>query len=191
MNRKQWIALAFAAANLALVMLFPPYDFVSVQRGNIPTFAGFHLALEIAPNLVLNQNFLALEIFVILINACIAWLLLRNRPARAMQGISSAQRGLLWVIGVNLLLAIIFPPFENYASITKAALPTFEGFYFLFADNSQRQIVTAILYIEIALLLINGGLLWLFFKDREPEQPLTQEQIKALAARLRAQQMRR
>lgn len=37
------------------------YDFVSVQRGNIPTFAGFHLALEIAPNLVLNQNFLALE----------------------------------------------------------------------------------------------------------------------------------
>jgi len=190
MNRNQWIALAVAAANLALVLLFPPFDFVSLQRGNIPTFSGFHFAFDNASNHVVNQNFLTLEAFVVLINACIAWLLLRAQPARAMGSISRAQRGLLWVIGANLVIVLLFPPFENYASITKAALPTFEGFYFVFGDNSQRQIVSAILYIEIALLLINGALLWLFLKDKTPEQPLTPEQIKALAAKLRAQHRR-
>ncbi|MCK9284376.1 MAG: hypothetical protein M0P39_08855 [Rhodocyclaceae bacterium] len=188
MNRNQWLALAVAGANLALVLLFPPFDFVSLQRGNIPTFGGFHFAPSAAANQVLNRDFLALEVLVILINAAIAWLLLRSRPAKTRRGISRAQRGLLWLVGSNLIAMLLFPPFENYAAITRAALPSFEGFYFVFGDNSQRQIVTAILYIEIALLLINSGLLWLFLKDKGPEQPLTPEQIKALAQRLRAQQ---
>jgi hypothetical protein len=41
MNISQRIALAVAVANLALFMMFPPYDYVSLQYGNIPTFDGF------------------------------------------------------------------------------------------------------------------------------------------------------
>jgi hypothetical protein len=67
-------------------------------------------------------------------------------------------------------VAVLFPPFENFAAITKAALPTFEGFHFIFGDNPMRQIVTSILYIEVALILVNGALLWLLFRDKTTDE---------------------
>lgn len=189
MNNRQRIALLVAVANLVLVLLFPPYDYVSLQRGNIPTFDGFYFAFGSHPNRIVNANFLALEIIVVLINACIGLLLLRNPPARTRQrpGGNVRQRAVLALVALNLVLVLLFPPFELFTAITKAALPTFEGFYFVFADNSQRQLVAPILYIEVALIIINGGLLWLIFKDRGPEEA-SAEQVKALAQRVRAAQ---
>jgi hypothetical protein len=93
----------------------------------------------------------------------------------------------LTLIAVNLIVVLLFPPFENYLSITRAALPTFEGFHFIFGDNSQRQLVSPILYIEVALVLINGGLFWLLFKDKGREE-ISAEQMQALAKRVRAMQ---
>ena len=189
MNNRQRIALLVAVANLVLVLLFPPYDYVSLQRGNIPTFDGFYFAFGSHPNRIVNANFLALEIIVVLINACIGLLLLRNPPARTRQrpGGNVRQRVVLALVALNLVLVLLFPPFELFTAITKAALPTFEGFYFVFADNSQRQLVAPILYIEVALIIINGCLLWLVFKDRGPED-LSPEQVRAMAQRVRAAQ---
>jgi len=189
MNKPQRIALLIAAINLALVLAFPPYDYVSLQRSGIPTFDGFYFAFGAHQNRALNADFLALEIIVVLINACIALLLLRSPPLRQPPpaGNNRRQRAVLALVAINLVLVLLFPPFEFFSAITKAALPTFEGFYFVFADNSQRQLVTAILYIEVALILINGGLLWLLFKDRKPEET-SAEQIRALAQGIRATQ---
>jgi hypothetical protein len=189
MNNRQKIALLVAVGNLALILLFPPHDYVSLQRGNIPTFDGFYFAFGSQPNRVVNGNFLALEIIVVLINAGIGLLLLRNPVPRKIPrpGGNPRQRAVLAVVALNLVLVLLFPPFELFTAITKAALPTFEGFYFVFADNSQRQLVAPILYIEVALIIINGGLLWLIFKDRGPEQA-SAEQVKALAQRVRAAQ---
>ena len=189
MNNRQRIALLVAVANLVLLLLFPPYDYVSLQRGNIPTFDGFYFAFGSHQNRIVNANFLALEIIVVLINGCIGLLLLRNPPVRTRQrpGGNVRQRAVLALVAVNLVLVLLFPPFELFSAITKAALPTFEGFYFVFADNSQRQLVTPILYIEFALIIINGGLLWLVFKDRGPED-LSPEQVRAMAQRVRAAQ---
>lgn len=186
MNTSQRVALAVAVANLALLMVFPPYDYVSLQHGNIPTFDGFYFAFGNQPNRVLNANFLALELIVVSINACIAILLLRDPAARtgAGPGGNRRQRIILALTAVNLLLVLLFPPFEYFSAITKAALPTFEGFYFLFGDNSQRQMVTAILYIEVALVLINGALLWLLFKDKTPDE-VSAEEARVLARRIR------
>lgn len=190
MNRAQTIALVVALANLALAICFPPYDYLSLARGNVPTFAGFEFAFGQHPNRVLNANFLALEVIVVLINACIAWLLLRTRAvSKKAAGINRYQRGVLWLVGINLLVMLLFPPFENYAAITKATLPTFEGFYFIFGDNSQRQIVTTILYLEVALALINGGLLWLLFKNRGMDD-LSPDEIRALAQKMQRSQGR-
>jgi hypothetical protein len=80
---------------------------------------------------------------------------------------SRLQRGVLWLVGINLVLVLLFPPFENYLAITKAMIPSFEGFYFIFADHSRRQIITSILYIEVTLVLINGALAWLLFRRRD------------------------
>ncbi len=189
MNNRQRIALLVAVANLVLLLLFPPYDYVSLQRGNIPTFDGFYFVFGTHQNRIVNADFLALEIIVVLVNACIGLLLLRNPPAKTRQrpGGNVRQRAVLALVALNLVLVLLFPPFELFSAITKAALPTFEGFYFVFADNSQRQLVAPILYIEFALIIINGGLLWLVFKDRGPEE-LSPEQVRAMAQRVRAAQ---
>ncbi len=189
MNTAQRIALFVAVVNLALLMIFPPYDYLSLQRGNIPTFDGFYFAFGSHQNRVMNANFLALELIVVAINAGIALLLLRDPPLRASRnpGGNRRQRIVLGLVAVNLVLILLFPPFEYFSAITKAALPTFEGFYFLFGDNSQRQLITAILYIEVALVVINGGLLWLLFKDKTKEE-VTAEEVTALARRIRAAQ---
>jgi hypothetical protein len=47
--------------------------------------------------------------------------------------------------------------------------------------------VAPILYIEVALVLINGALLWLAFRDKTPDE-LSAEQVRALAQRVRAAQ---
>lgn len=185
MNRQQIIALAIAAANLALMLLFPPHDYLSLQRGNVPTFDGFYFAFAGQANRVINADFLALEIIVVLINACIAWLLLREHPpGKRAPGGNRYQRGVLWLMALNLMLVVLFPPFQNYTAITKAVLPTFEGFYFIFADNSQRQLVAAILYIEVALVLANGALLWLLFKNQGAAR-LSAAELRSLAGQVR------
>ncbi|MBI5790819.1 MAG: hypothetical protein HZA63_05030 [Rhodocyclales bacterium] len=189
MNTSQRIAVLVAVANLLLLAAFPPYDYISLQRGNVPTFDGFYFAFGPHPNRILNMDFLLLEIIVVLINACIAMLLLRApaAPKARRLGGNWRQRSVLLLVGINLVLMLLFPPFEYYSAITKAALPTFEGFYFIFGDNSQRQLVTPILYIEVALVLINGALLWLAFRDKTPDE-LSAEQVRALAQRVRATQ---
>ena len=191
MNSAQRIALVVAVGNLLLLLTFQPYDYISLQRGNVPTFDGFYFAFGSHQNRELNANFLTLEIIVVLINACIAHLLLRTPPVRQRPrpGGNRRQKAVLALVAINLVLILLFPPFEFFASISKATLPSFEGFYFLFGDNSQRQLVTPILYLEVALVLINGGLLWLLFRDKEPEQASAQE-IRALAQRVRAAQQR-
>lgn len=189
MNNAQRIALFAAVANLVLLLLFPPYDYVSLQQGNIPTFDGFQFAFGSHPNRVINTSFLTLEIIVVLINACIALLLLRDAPLKQLQsrGGNRQQRIVLVLVAVNLALIILFPPFEYFSAITKAALPTFEGFYFLFGDNALRQLVTPILYIEVALVIINGAMLWILLKDKTADE-VSAEQFRALAKRVSAAQ---
>lgn len=187
MNTAQRYAMLVAAANVVLVLLFPPYDYVSMLLGNVPTFDGFYFVFAGEPHRVVNLNFLMLELFVLLANAAIAWLLLRTPDAAASRpaGGNSRQRAVLGLMAVNLILVVLFPPFENFAAITKAALPTFEGFHFIFGDNPMRQIVTSILYIEVALILVNGALLWLLFRDKTADE-VAAEQAHQLAARMKA-----
>ena len=166
MNRQQLLAVIIAAANVVLILAFPPYDHIGLQRGNIPTFDGFYFLLAQHPNMVVNRDILTLEILVVLINAAILWFLLRSRTEDFRRDGNRYQRGVLWLVAINLLLMLAFPPFEYYYAISSSTLPTFDGFYFVFDDNSQRQIVMPVLYIEIALLLINGALLWLLFQER-------------------------
>lgn len=192
MTKAQRIVLVAAVANLALLFLFPPYDYLSLQRDGIPTFDGFHFAFGLHPNRIVNTNFLMLEIIVVLINACIAILLMRDPPQlkqRRHSGENRRQRAVLVLVAINLIVVLLFPPFEYFGAITKATLPTFEGFYFLFGDNSHRQLVTAILYIEVALVIINGCLLWLLFRDKENVES-SAEQLRAMAQHIHARQNR-
>jgi hypothetical protein len=171
MNKYQVMTLVVAVVNLILVFLFPPFDYISPARGNIPTFEGFDMVFGEHPNRAVNSSFLQLEAFVILANAAIAWLLLRDKPQVEEEKKSTDwQRIVLFGVGLNLLLVLLFPPMENYYAVTRAALPSFDGFYFLFGEHGKRTIVTAILYIEVFIVLVNGALLYLLFRNTRPAQ---------------------
>ena len=188
MNKYQWITVIVALVNLLLVCLYPPFDYISPARGNAPTFDGFYLAFGEPGPRVINGGFLQLEIFVIIANAAIAWLLLRTRAPK--EGV--AQRGVDWQrvvlagVALNLVLVLLFPPMQNYFAVTRAVLPSFDGFYFLFGEHDKRTLVTQILYLEVIFILINGALLYLLFRKTRPEEMTDAERAEIIEELKRA-----
>jgi hypothetical protein len=184
-NRNQWIALGIAAANFAMLLLFPPFDQYSLANSRVPVFAGFNCVFARPSFGEINSPVLTLEAIVLLINAAVAWLLLRDKPAGARPRRSTGfQNAVLVITAMNLIVMLLFPPFESVFAVTNAALPNFEGFYFIFSQKPNHTIVTTVLYIEVIFILVNGCLFWLAFKERRPGQ-LTAAQIQALSAHLR------
>jgi len=179
MNQRQKLTLIIAVINLALMLLFPPFDSYSIANSIIPIFSGFHFAFSKGSNEAINSGVLFLEVAVVLINAGIAWLLLRSRKAVTGRKINY-QNATLAVVAVNLVVILLFPPFENYSAVTHAILPSFQGFYFIFAAPREHIIVTTLLYIEVIFMLVNGGLLWLMFKERTQTILTPAEELKLM-----------
>lgn len=182
MNRNQAIALAIAAANIVLILLFPPFDTYSIVKGQIPVFGGFYFYPGRDPTyMVINSSLLFLELFVVSINAGIALLLLATRKQSfASRRKLSLQNATLIVVAVNLVVILLFPPFESVFAMTKASIPTFEGFYFIFARQKNHVIVTAILYLEVIFVLLNGIIFWLIFRDKSGSEPSAEEALKLM-----------
>jgi hypothetical protein len=183
MNRGQHVVVMLTLLNLAVVLLFPPFDYQPVTKGSMATFQGFAFVLENGPNRVINASFLYIEVFVVLINGLIAWLLTRRGPLIPRAGVDF-QRVILLIVGVNLVLVTLFPPFENEIKVTRAVLPSFDGFYWLFGENSHRFLVTPIVWLEVIFILVNGALFWLLLKDRNRDN-LTAEEIRSLSNELK------
>jgi hypothetical protein len=180
MNRNQAIALAVAAANVLLILLFPPFDTYSLGKSQLPVFGGFYFYPGRNDSMIVNSSLLFLELFVILINAAIAVLLLRSNKPRVTRRSLSLQNATLIVVSVNLIVILLFPPFESVFAMSKAAIPTFEGFYFVFARQQHHVIVTAVLYLEVFFVLINGAIFWLIFRDRNEAAPTPEQAMKLM-----------
>jgi hypothetical protein len=184
MNRNQAIALAVAAVNIVLILLFPPFDAYSIAKSRLPVFSGFEFYPRHSANMVVNISLLYLEVMVVLVNTCIAMLLLRTRKVEVMRRRLSLQNATLIFVGINLVVILLFPPFESVYAMTNAALPSFEGFYFIFARQANHVVVTTVLYIEVFLVLVNGLLFWLIFRERAPTA-MTPEEAMKVAKNLR------
>jgi hypothetical protein len=176
MNQKQKIALWMGAVNLAVLSLFPPVDSFSFTDAKALVFAGFHFVFTLGLNEVINGDVLFLEIVVLLVNVAVAWLLLGDakNSAGAKRRLSS-QNAILLTAAANLMVILLFPPFEYFYAITNAPLPSFEGFYFIFMAGPKLAIVTPLLYLEVIFVLFNSALLWLFFKREEVQELSLQE----------------
>lgn len=123
-------------------------------------------------------------LFVVLINAGIRWLLLQDKPTAApAKSPVGYQKAALIFAGLNLVVVLLFPPFESVFALTNAALPSFEGFYFVFGQRPNHTIVTTLLYIEVIFILVNAALAWLIFRKRSAPG-LTPEEAHALAMAL-------
>ena len=177
MNRQQKLALIVAAANFAVIFLFPPFDSYSFTDSTVPIFAGFQFFFSKGAHEAVNTGVLFLEAAVVLINTGIAWLLLRDKKVEVTRRKFNYQNATLLTVAVNLVVILLFPPFEYYYAVTRAALPTFQGFFFIFFAGPKHTIVTTVLYLEVVFVLINGALFWFLFKERtlptiSPEEAL-------------------
>jgi hypothetical protein len=88
------------------------------------------------------------------------------------------------VVAVNIVVILLFPPFESVFTLSKATLPTFQGFYFIFAHQPNHVIVTTILYMEVVFVLVNGALFWLIFHERK-FAAMAREQAAKVAQQMR------
>ena len=165
MNSSQRTIVIVAAINLALMLLFPPHDSLSLWRGGTPTLDGFYFIFDRHYNKQTNGDLLTLEILWLFINAAFACLLLQN--TRPDEGIMSRRAAAIAFVVVNLAVVLLFPPFENYASTTRMSGTWFDGFYFAFGDKLHRRFYLPLLYMEVLWVLINGAVMWLLF----PEPP--------------------
>ena len=158
MNASRRTLLIIAAANIVLMLLFPPYDSIVIGRG-APSLDAFYFVFDRQYNKVVNTDLLFLQLIWVMLNALFAWLLLGGKA------LITRRTGTLAFVVANLALILLFPPFENYASSSRFSGTYFDGFYFLFGDKWHRQIYVPLLYLEILWVFINGALLWLLFRD--------------------------
>lgn len=171
MNGSQATLVALVAINIVLMLLFPPYDSIVIGRG-VPNFDAFYFVLDRQYNKVVNTDLLFLELGWVLMNGALGWMLLRNYVAGS--AIMSRRTAIIVFAVANLALILLFPPFENYASSSRFSGTYFDSFYFLFGDKWQRRIYVPLLYLEVMMVLINSGLLWLLFRDA-PQAPAQEE----------------
>ncbi len=170
MNPSQAIVLAVTAANIALMLLFPPMDSIALGRGGAQTLDAFYFVFDRHYNKTISSNLLLIELYWVLANAAIGWLLLRRHdPAKAETGAGISRRtGVIIFLALNLALVWLFPPFENYASTSRLAGTHFDSFYFIFGDKWQRRFYVPLLYMEVLWVLVNSAVLWLLFRDPPP-----------------------
>ena len=163
MNKFQLTVLTAALANLALLLFFPPYDSLPLGRMGPAGFEAFYPAFDAPPNGRVNTGLLYLEIFPVLINAALAWLLLQDTPQQPYGPRVHWQSVLQWLVIADLLLILLFPPFETLPLATRMGDRSFEGFRFILSGSIQRGIFLPLLFLELLLLALNAAALWLAF----------------------------
>ena len=164
MNRSQATLFALAAVNVVLILLFPPFDSIVIGRG-VSTLDAFYFVFDRQYNKVVNTDLLFLMLGWILLNSSAGWLWLQKyKPGEPVVG---RQTAVIVFAAINLLVILLFPPFENYASMTRLSGTYFDGFYFVFGDKWQRRFYVPLLYLEILWALVNSAVLWLLFRDHQ------------------------
>jgi hypothetical protein len=143
--------------NLALLLLFPPFNSQSLLLTGPARFDAFYPAFDAPANATLNSGLLYLEIFSALINAVLAWLLLQDAAQQPSRPRVRWENVLQWLVIADLLLILLFPPFETQPD------RAFEGFRFALSGNVQRGIFLPFLFLELFFLALNAAVLWLAF----------------------------
>ncbi len=81
----QNIILLGVAANLTLIMLFPPFQFFyAVTSALLPSFHGFYFIFMAGPMLTIVTPIMYLEVVFVLINGAVLWLLFNRVKEREL-----------------------------------------------------------------------------------------------------------
>ena len=163
MNKFQLTVLIAALVNLALLLFFPPYNSLPLGRTGPGSFDAFYPAFTAPPNGAVNTGLLYLEMFPVFVNAVIAWLLLQDTAQQPYRPRVRWQIVLQGLVIANLLLILLFPPFETQPLESRIGDRAFEGFKFALSGDVQSGIFLPLLYLELLLLALNAASMWLAF----------------------------
>lgn len=163
MNKFQMTVLIAALADLALMLFFPPYDTLPLGRAGPPSFEAFYPTFGAPPNGRVDTGLLYLEMFALFVNAAVAWLLLQDTREEPYRPRMRWQSVLQWLVIADLLLILLFPPFETQPLAARIGDRAFEGFRFALSGNVQSGIFLPLLFLELLLLALNAATLWLAF----------------------------
>lgn len=184
MNQKQKITLWVGFFNLVFLTLFPPFDSLSIAGANTLVFAGFSFVFSHGASEAINTDVLFLEIVVLLVNIGIAWLLFSDtKQQTASKRRFNVQNAVLVVVAINLIVILLFPPFENVVNLRSLDTSEFQGFHFIFFADPMHAIMTSVLYEEVVFVLFNGALAWFFFRE-EKSKDLTPQETRELIRKL-------
>jgi hypothetical protein len=76
------------------------------------------------------------------------------------------QKIALWMGAVNLAVLLLFPPIDSFSFTDTKAL-VFAGFHLVFALGANEVINGDVLFLEVVVLLVNVGVVWLLLRDEK------------------------
>lgn len=188
MNKYQNAVVVVAAVNAALMLLFPPFVDLPLQRGVIPNFESFYPIFGGHAIRRIHGELLTLELMFVVINGLAAWLALNRPQGNGPNEINHTQGVGLFALA-NLAVIFAFPPFEPYSSLLVSQVPSFDGFYFVLGDKRHRHFYVPLLYLEVILVTANAMAAWLLFNAVRRGEMATRDRIIALAGTLKPEQV--
>ncbi len=174
MSRLQKIIIFGALCNAIVLLLFPPYDVVALDRRQM--FDSFYPVFAVPPGRILGLYLLFNAFACLTVNAALAWLVLGRDAGPAV-----SPRYYVMLLGAaNLAVMLLFPPFEIYPFPPAVSVGTFDGFYFLFGDMGGRNIYWPLLTLELILLGINALAFWLLLGGPRAPAPVAEPGPKTM-----------
>lgn len=190
MNKYQRLVVIIALLNALVMVLFAPFNSQPLMRGMPESFDGYYPLFTALGSKSLHSTLLTLQLMFLGANALAAWLLLQTKLHHD-EDIPTFRysEGITGFAVLNLALILLFPPFEPYNSLQRNVGPTFDSFYFIFGDRSQRPLYTPLLQLEIMWVTINALALWLLFNSVKRNDEAARRKILALAESLPDEQL--
>lgn len=181
MNKYQRLVMIVALIDALIMILFPPFNSVTLARGMSSSFDGYYPVLQALDNKPVNTALLTLQLMFVGANALAAWLVLQTKKHHEDIPTFLYAEGIGWFVAINLALIFLFPPFEPYQSLQKNAGSSFDSFYFVFGDRSKRPFYVPLLQLEVMWVMINALAFWLLFNAVKRNDDDARRKILALA----------
>ena len=191
MNKYQRLVIIVAVIDVLVMLLFPPFNNRPLAKGMPDSFDGFYPILALLDGKPINSALLSIQLMFVGANTLAAWLVLQTKVHHDDVPSFRHAEGIGIFVAINLLLILLFPPFEPYQSLQKAAGSTFDSFYFIFGDRSKRPFFLPLLHMEVMWVVINALALWLLFNAIRRTDEATREKILALTETLPDDQLQK
>lgn len=189
MNKYQRIVVIVMAANIALMLLFPPFLDSPLRRDALPSFEGYYPFMSALGVRRIHSGLLTLQLLFVVINGLVAWLVLDRHTTQGDMVEFRYTRAIGFFALANFAVVLMFPPFESYPAVLKLQTPGFDGFYFFLGDKRHRNLFIPLLYLEVILVTLNLLVTWLLFNTLRRGDLAAKEKILELAKSLQPEQV--